>query len=78
MPYKTIKDLPENVKSPLPPEAQRVWLRVFNSSMKSCIDRGTSEKNCETVGRIAAWVAVENGWKKNKDGKWVKNNTKKN
>lgn len=70
MPYSRIEELPPGIKDNLPKDAQRVWMRVFNETISSCQKKqGT---NCEKTARIAAWVAVENGWKKNKEGKWIR------
>jgi len=63
-PYKKNKDLPENVRNPLPSEAQSVWRNVFNNSV--------ANGDSEDVARKKAWSAVKRGWKKNDDGKWVK------
>jgi cation transport regulator ChaB len=63
-PYKTNKDLPSNVSNPLPSDAQTIWRNVFNQS----VTNGDSED----VARKKAWVAVKRGFKKNKDGNWVK------
>lgn len=70
MPYKNIKDLPENVKSPLPDAAQRLWLRVFNENFYRCRENKGSDGSCEDVARISAWSAVKSRYKKGKDGKW--------
>ena len=72
MPYNNIKDLPENVKNPLPAEAQRLWLRVFNDIYYDCRNRDKSKEDCEDVSRIGAWSAVKKKFKKNKENKWVK------
>ena len=63
-PYKDNKSLPENVKNPLPSEAQTLWRNIFNQS----IANGDSED----VARKKAWAGVKRGWKKGKNGKWVK------
>ena len=63
-PYKTNKDLPENVKNPLPAEAQTIWRNIFNQSV--------ANGDSEDIARKKAWAGVKRGWKKNKDGNWVK------
>jgi cation transport regulator len=70
MPYNKLSELPDNVKESLPVEAQRLWMRVFNSAYRSCTSRNSP--NCDDVARAAAWAQVKNKYKKNKDGKWVK------
>lgn len=71
MPYNRISELPTNVKNPLPTGAQRIWMRVFNASLRSC-ERRNSNADCETVARTAAWSQVKKEYKKGKDDKWVK------
>lgn len=58
MPYKSINDLPETVKK-LPEAAQKLFLSVFNTAIKS---------KTETMAFKIAWAAVK---KKYKDGKKV-------
>lgn len=65
MPYKSISGLPKAVRDNLPKQAQRIWLRAFNSAF-------AKYKSDERAAKIA-WGAVKNaGYKKNKQGKWVK------
>lgn len=65
MPYKTNKDLPDNIKSSLPDAAQTIWKNVFNSTHEKTKD--------EDKSRMAAWGAVKNaGYIKGEDGKWKK------
>lgn len=71
MPYRTVKDLPQNVLNPLPSPAQKIWLKTFNSALKSCINSGNKESDCEDVARIAAWVQVRTRYKKGPDGVWI-------
>ena len=39
MPYKSTKDLPSHVKD-LPKEAQKMWMKVFNSAEKQYDEEG--------------------------------------
>jgi cation transport regulator ChaB len=64
-PYKTIDDLPDNVKGVLPAEAQKQWLEVFNSIYKKT---GGNEDRA----RKGAWSVIKKNWKKSPEGKWVK------
>ena len=64
-PYKTIDDLPDNVKGVLPAEAQKQWLEVFNSIYKRT---GGNEDRA----RKGAWSVIKKNWKKSPEGKWVK------
>ncbi len=63
MPYRSIDDLPEQVKV-LPVEAQRVFLKVFNDNVE--------EFGEERAFRIA-WGAVKQNWEKDEEtGRWVR------
>lgn len=62
-PYKTIKDLPDNIKNVLPPSAQSIWMRVFNENY--------SKNQNEDIARKTAWYVVKLTYKKSGD-KWVK------
>lgn len=65
MPYARNSELPTNVRSALPSEAQSVYRGAFNAA---------DEKYPEARARRIAWGAVRNaGWKPPKgDGKWTK------
>jgi len=67
MPYESIAELPETVRDALPAEAQRVWLRAYNSA---------AEEHEEEGARAAiAWSAVQDaGWEQEND-QWVKKST---
>lgn len=68
MPY-TLKNLPDAIKA-LPKQAQKIWMNAYNSAYKKYED---DEKRCNKI----AWGAVKNaGYKKNKQGKWVKKEEK--
>lgn len=64
-PYKNIEALPKNVKNPLPKEAQKIYLEVFNSVLKETGD--------EDIARKSAWSQIKKSYKKDeKSGKWLK------
>ena len=65
MPYKSNRELPDNVKGVLPNKAQSIWRNVFNA---------TERKTGETRARQQAWGAVKNaGFEKDeKSGRWRK------
>jgi cation transport regulator len=67
MPYKTLKDLPESVKSNLPKHAQEIFKESFNHAWEQYVDR----KDREVVSFKVAWAAVKKKYKKIRD-KWVK------
>jgi cation transport regulator len=60
MPYRSIKELPDNVKM-LPDRAKRIFMNAFNASF----DKG------EESARKIAWSAVKRKFKKNEKGEWV-------
>jgi cation transport regulator ChaB len=62
MPYKYPNDIPDWLKN-LPAEAQKIGIEVFNSVL--------ADTNDEDKARQAAWGAIKNKYKKNKDGEWV-------
>lgn len=65
-PYKSIEDLPKQVKV-LPEEAQRMFLEVVNSALEQYRD--------EEKAFATAWAAVKEKWEK-VDDKWVKKEEK--
>ena len=64
MPYKSLKDLPDQVKDNLPHHAQEIFKEAFNSASKEYDEEETAFK--------VAWSAVKNDYEKNDGGKWVK------
>ena len=64
MPYQTIDDLPDSVKTHLPKHAQEIFLAAFNNSKK---EYGSEE----TPFRVAC-SAVKRDYEKGEDGKWHK------
>jgi len=73
MPYKTISNLPENVKNVLPKHAQEIYQQAFNSAWDEYDEpeerRGDSSRE-ETAHRVA-WSAVKKVYEKNEaTGKW--------
>jgi cation transport regulator len=73
MPYKSISELPKNVKNVLPKHAQDIFKEAYNSAWdeydKPEERRGDSSRE-ETAMRIA-WSAVKKKYEKNESsGKW--------
>lgn len=64
MPYKSLKDLPDQVKDNLPHHAQEIFKEAFNSASKEYDEEETAFK--------VAWSAVKNDYEKNDGGEWVK------
>jgi len=65
MPYKTNKDLPDNVRHVLPAGAQTIFREAFNNAIKQYADRAVPEE----VAFKVAWSAVKRKYEK-KNGKW--------
>ena len=73
MPYKSISDLPKNVKHVLPKHAQEIFKEAYNSAWDEYDQpeerRGDSSRE-ETAMKIA-WSAVKKKYEKNESsGKW--------
>lgn len=66
MPYRTISDLPKNVKNPLPQHAQEIYLKAFNHAW----DEYKDEDEREATAHKVAWSAVKKQYKK-EDDQWV-------
>lgn len=62
MPYKSVKELPENVKD-LPKHAKEIYLSAFNAAWED-------HKDDEGAAHAIAWAAVKKQYKKNGD-QWV-------
>jgi cation transport regulator len=70
MPYKSIEDLPDNVRHVLPRHAQEIFMEAFNNAYNEYKERGPEGRE-ETAFRVA-WSAVKKKYKKDeKTGKWV-------
>jgi len=74
MPYKTINELPKNVKDSLPKHAQEIYKSAFNNAFEEYKDP-TDRKNNSTREEVAhrvAWTAVKNKYKKDDHSvEWV-------
>lgn len=69
MPYKSINDLPDNVRDVLPRHAQEIFQEAFNSAFDEYAGRGPEGRE-ETAFKVA-WAAVKKKYRKNeKTGKW--------
>lgn len=65
VPYSTANDLPSTVKDALPPKAQKIWMKAYNSATE---DEAHDADSCT----IIAWEAInEAGYTKQAEG-WVK------
>lgn len=72
MPYKTVSDLPEEIRSVLPKHAQDIFRAAYNSAYEGYKDpddrRGDASR--EEVAFKVAWSAVKRDYKKGADDKW--------
>ncbi len=73
MPYERRKELPESVKGVLPPHAQEIYMKAFNSAWEQYKDpeerRGDDSRE-ETAHQVA-WSAVKKEYTKNEEtGEW--------
>lgn len=64
MPYQTINDLPDSVKSHLPKHAAEIFLAAFNHA--------NEEYDSEETAFKVAWSAVKRDYEKGDDGDWHK------
>ena len=68
MPYKYPDNIPEGIKS-LPGEAQKTWIDIYNNAYEQYKDRADREG----LANATAWAGLKKaGWKKDKEGNWVK------
>lgn len=75
MPYQSIQELPNSVRSNLPKHAQEIYKEAFNNAWEQYADsedrRGNASRE-ETAHRVA-WSAVKNVYEKdNETDNWVK------
>jgi len=74
MPYKYPDNIPEGIKG-LPAEAQKTWIDIYNNAYEQYKDRAEREG----LANATAWAGLKKaGWKKNKEGNWVKTETQGN
>jgi cation transport regulator len=72
MPYKSISDLPDNVRHVLPSHAQEIFKDAFNSAYDEYAERGPEGRE-ETAFKVG-WAAVKHKYHKNEQtGKWDPN-----
>lgn len=73
MPYDSKSELPDNVRDNLPPHAQEIYRKAFNSAWdeyKDPEDRQGDASREETAHKVA-WAAVKQEYHKEGD-EWVK------
>jgi cation transport regulator len=73
MPYQSIDELPDSVRSHLPKHAQEIYMEAFNNAWEQYADpekRRGIESREETAHRVA-WAAVKQKYEKDeKSGEW--------
>uniref|UniRef100_A0A6M3KA90 Uncharacterized protein n=1 Tax=viral metagenome TaxID=1070528 RepID=A0A6M3KA90_9ZZZZ len=67
MPYSTVAELPDNVKS-LPAHAKEIYMKAFNAAFEQYKDRG---KQREALAHATAWTAVKTKYKQDENDNWV-------
>jgi cation transport regulator len=60
MPYRVLDDLPESVRTHLPPHAQEIYLAAFNNAWS----QHAAEPNGEAAVHRIAWAAVKRRYHK--------------
>ncbi|GAJ07422.1 unnamed protein product, partial [marine sediment metagenome] len=74
MPYKYPDNIPEGIKG-LPAEAQKTWIDIYNNAYDQYKDRPEREG----LANATAWAGLKKaGWKKDKEGNWIKAETQGN
>jgi len=74
MPYERLSDLPGSVKNNLPKHGQEIYVSAYNNAWnqyKSAKARRGGKSREETAHSVA-WAAVQQEYKKNENGDWVK------
>ncbi len=66
MPYQTTDDLPAAVRDHLPPHAQTIFLKVFNTAWSEYADPTTrqGDESQEQAAFRVAWAAVKREYQK--------------
>ena len=73
MPYASINELPEGVRSVLPDHAQAIYKEAFNSAFEQYDESGErrGDASQEETAHKVAWSAVKKaGYKKGDDNNW--------
>ncbi|GAH26629.1 unnamed protein product, partial [marine sediment metagenome] len=74
MPYRYPTNIPEGIKG-LPAEAQKTWIDIYNNAWEQYKDRPEREG----LANATAWAGLKKaGWKKDKEGNWIKTETQGN
>jgi cation transport regulator len=73
MPYDSISDLPDSVRTNLPKHAQEIYKEAFNNAWEQYADPedGRGDISREEVAHKVAWSAVKQVYEK-RNGRWVR------
>ena len=71
MPYQSLKDLPESVRTHLPKHAQEIYQAAYNNAWEEYREPGDrrGQATREQVAHKVAWAAVKQLYEKKGD-KW--------
>lgn len=73
MPYVSINELPDGVRTVLPKHAQEIYKEAYNSAYdrRDTLNERCDDKSCEPAAHRVAWAAVKKaGYKKGEDERW--------
>lgn len=72
MPYKSLSELPKQVKDNIPKHAQEIYKEAFNSAWQEYkhVEDNNADESREEIAHKVAWSAVKKKYKK-QDGKWI-------
>jgi cation transport regulator len=73
MPYRTVQDLPSNLRELLPQHAQEIFLKAFNSAWEEYQEQSNRSESIsqEEMAFRVAWNAVKKKYTKDKrSGRW--------
>jgi cation transport regulator len=73
MPYRTLAELPDNVRNNLPEHAQEIYKQAFNCAWEEYADPADRRDDAsrEEVAHRVAWTAVKKKYEKDQQGRWV-------
>ncbi|MFO7772623.1 MAG: ChaB family protein [Dehalococcoidia bacterium] len=75
MPYGNLDELPDNVRSNLPEQAQEIYLAAYNNAAEQYADpeKRRGQASLEEIAHKVAWAAVKQKYRKDrKSGEWVR------
>lgn len=73
MPYQSVRDLPESVRTHVPTHAQEIYLAAYNSAWNEYTDpdQRRGDESREEAAHKVAWAAVKHQYQKDeRSGEW--------